>query len=89
MIYKIEFTVTSIRQLQSLDSESRQRILDYVKDVLSNANNPRELGRALKGSFVGLWRYRVGNYRIICKIYDKELVVCVLKVGHRREIYAK
>ncbi|MFN7025286.1 MAG: type II toxin-antitoxin system RelE family toxin [Pseudorhizobium sp.] len=59
----------------------------YLEDRLATHENPRELGTALKGDALGLyWRYRVGDYRIICDIQDQRLVVLVIDVGHRREV---
>lgn len=89
MIYKIEFSDTFIKQLKKLDRKSRQQILKYIKETILPLDNPRMLGKTLKGNLSGLWRYRAGNYRIICKIYDDKLLVCVLKVGHRRDIYER
>lgn len=63
------------------------RIVLYLEDRLATHENPRELGTALKDDALGLyWRYRVGDYRIICDIQDQRLVVLVIDVGHRREV---
>ena len=56
-------------------------------DDVARLKNPRERGKMLIGNMLGLWRYRVGDYRILCKIRDEELVVTVVGVGHRREVY--
>ena len=63
-----------------------RRILDYMDDV-PRLENPRERGKMLIGNMLGLWRYRVGDYRILCKIRDEELIITVVEVGHRREVY--
>lgn len=74
------------KQLSKLDNSAKRRILDYMDDV-ARLKNPRERGKMLIGNMLGLWRYRVGDYRILCKIRDEELVVTVVGVGHRREVY--
>ena len=65
----------------------RRRIRDYLERRVAVLDDPRELGEPLKGNFAGLWRYRVGDYRVIAQIQDDRLVVLVVRVGHRREIY--
>ena len=74
------------KQLSKLDNSAKRRVLDYMDDV-ARLKNPRERGKMLIGNMPGLWRYRVGDYRILCKIRDEELVVTVVGVGHRREVY--
>ena len=87
MSYKINFSETSLKQLRKLDNLSRKRILNYVSDVLTKIENPRILGKALKGDLKGLWRYRIGNFRIVCQIQDNSLLILILKIAHRKEIY--
>lgn len=87
MSYKIDFSETSLKQLRKLDNLSRKRILNYVNDVLAKVENPRILGKALTGDLKGLWRYRIGNLRIVCHIQDNNLLSLILKVAHRKEIY--
>ena len=87
MSYKINFSETSLKQLRKLDSLSRKRILNYVSDVLTKIENPRILGKALTGDLKGLWRYRIGNFRIVCQIQDNSLLILILKIAHRKEIY--
>lgn len=87
MSYKINFSETSLKQLRKLDNLSRKRILNYVSDVLTKIENPRILGKALTGDLKGLWRYRIGNFRIVCQIQDNSLLILILKIAHRKEIY--
>ena len=87
MSYKIEFSADIVKTLRKMDSGERKQILHYVRDVLSVLENPRALGKALTGQWGGFWRYRTGHYRIICKIKDSELIILVLKIAHRREVY--
>lgn len=74
------------RQLRKLDRPVRERILGYLDDRIEGCKNARHFGEALKGGRAGLWRYRVGDYRIVCQLRDDIVIVLVLAVGHRREI---
>jgi mRNA interferase RelE/StbE len=76
------------RELGKLDAQQAKRILKFLHQRVAKLDDPRSLGEALHGSRLGeFWKYRVGDYRLICKIEDDRLVVLVLRVGHRREIY--
>ena len=88
MAWKIEISVQVHRELSKLDPQQSKRILKFLHERLAPLQNPRSLGQALQGSKLGeFWKYRVGDYRLIGKIEDDRLVVLVLRVGHRREIY--
>ena len=88
MASTIELAATATRELNSLDAQPRKRILKFLHERLAPLDNPRSLGQALRGSQLGeFWKYRVGDYRLICKIEDARLVVLVLRIGHRREVY--
>lgn len=63
------------------------RIVDYMDERIAELDNPRSTGKALVGRLRGLWRYRVGDYRLLCAIQDGILRVLVLEVGHRRDVY--
>lgn len=65
------------------------RQIDWLDDRIENCKNPRHFGEPLRGDLAGLWRYRVGDYRIICEIQDEKMVVIALAVGHRREVYQR
>ncbi len=69
-----------------LDKHIRQKIVDYLDDVVKT-NNPRSKGAMLKHDKREMWRYRVGDYRILCKIKDQEFVIVAIQIGHRREVY--
>ena len=84
--WEIEFTEKADEELLSLDKPIRERIRKYVKD-LSELPNPRLRGEALTGNLSDFWKYRVGDYRLICRIQDDKLLVLVVKIGHRREVY--
>ncbi len=76
------------RDIDKLDRQLARRILKFIFERLANLEDPRRAGHPLMGQRFGeFWRYRVGDYRILCKIDDERLVVVVIKVGHRREVY--
>ncbi|MDO9080520.1 MAG: type II toxin-antitoxin system RelE/ParE family toxin, partial [Desulfuromonadales bacterium] len=87
MAWTVEVSDFAERQLGKLDPPVQKRLLDWLDDRIDGCKNPRHFGEPLKGNLAGLWRYRVGDYRIICEIQDGKLVVLALAVGHRREVY--
>lgn len=88
MTWAIEFADTALRQLEKLDKTVQRRIWKYLTERLASHENPREIGEPLQGERFGeFWRYRVGDYRLITSIEDDRLVILVLRVGHRREVY--
>lgn len=87
LTWKIEWDERARKELRKLDSSVQKEILSYLRLRVMASNNPRVFGQSLSGNKAGLWRYRVGNYRVICKIEDDILVVFVIGVGHRKEIY--
>ena len=86
MLWQIKFEEGARRSLEKLDKPIRQQIENYL-DRLLTLENPRLRGKGLTASRSGQWRYRVGDYRIICEIKDNILVVLVLEIGHRSKIY--
>ena len=87
MAWTIEIAQSAERALARLDPTNADRIRHYLRERVAGSDNPRGLGKALVGELGGLWRYRVGNYRILCQIKDAEVVVLVVKIDHRRKIY--
>lgn len=89
MAYGVELAESVDRELDKLDPpQQRKRILKFLHERVARLDDPRSVGEALQGSQLGeFWKYRVGDYRLICKIQDDRLVVLVLRVGHRKEIY--
>ena len=83
---RIEYTETARKQLKKLDKTMQKRILDYMDEV-ALLENPRSRGKALVENMRGLWRYRVGDYRVICEIQKSRIIISVLKIGHRKNIY--
>ena len=85
--WRIEITRTAEKQITKLDRPAQKSIQRFLRERLTPADNPRRWGRALQGEKRGLWRYRVGDYRLICDIQDEKIIVLVLEVGHRKDIY--
>lgn len=87
MAWQINFEDSAVKELCKLDKQIQKNILRYLRDRVAVEDDPRRFGQALRNNLAGLWKYRVGDYRIICNINDHELTVLVLRVGHRRQIY--
>lgn len=87
MIWRIEFDADVEKDLRKLGHAAQKRILAYLKEKIISANDPRLFGKALSGDLAGLWRYRVGDYRILAKIEDNNFIVLVIHVGHRKNVY--
>lgn len=88
MAWTVKVSDFAEKQLKKLDKLIQKRIFNYLEDRLQGCKNPRHFGEPLKGNRSGYWRYRVGDYRIICDIQDIELIVLALAVGHRKDVYA-
>lgn len=87
MQYRVELTDRVIKQLKKLDKHMSALIIGWIEKNLDECENPRLHGKGLTANRTGQWRYRIGNYRLICEIKDEEVLILVLEVGHRREIY--
>lgn len=88
MTWKVQIGESAKADVAKLDRQVAIRILKFLHERVANLENPRSIGDALKGSRLGdFWRYRVGDYRLICKIEDARIEVVVVKVGHRRQVY--
>ena len=88
MAYEIEFDPEAVKDLKKLDRPVQQRIIAFLRERVATLDNPRQIGEALAGAKLGnYWKYRVGDWRIICDIQDRRIVVRVLRVGNRREVY--
>ncbi|HYA40015.1 MAG TPA: type II toxin-antitoxin system RelE/ParE family toxin [Syntrophobacteraceae bacterium] len=85
MAWRISFTPRAERDLGRIDPQNARRINRYLRDRV--APDPRALGEPLKGQLREFWRYRVGDHRILAKIEDEQLLVLVVKIGHRSEVY--
>ena len=87
MVWTIEITRTAEKQIKKLDAPVQKSIVRFLRERLKSAANPRQWGKPLHGDKRGLWRYRVGHYRLICDIQDERITVLVLEVAHRKERY--
>ena len=88
MAYHVELSESEERELGKLDAPQAKRILKFLHQRVAKLDDPRSIGEALHGSRLGeMWKYRVGDYRLICKIEEDRLIVLVLRVGHHKEIY--
>lgn len=86
-VWQVSFSPAAERTLAKLDRATQSDILRYLKTRIATARSPRRFGKALTGGLAGLWRYRVRDYRIICRIEDRGIIVLVLEIGHRRDVY--
>jgi mRNA interferase RelE/StbE len=86
-VWRVEFNQDAARDLRKLDVQAQRDILRYLRQRIATSEDPRRFGHALTGDLKGLWRYRVGYYRIVASIEDNRFVVLVVTVGHRREVY--
>ena len=87
-MWKIEWDSKALKEAKKLDRDARKKIIEYLEKRVLASQNPYQFGKPLKGNKAGIWRYRVGNYRILCQIEDRALIVLVIAVGHRRDIYS-
>ena len=85
--YSVDYTRAAEKLLDKMDPRNRGVIMSWVDNKLEGCADPRAYGSSLSGDRSGEWRYRVGDYRILAKIYDDTVVVQVFKVGHRSKVY--
>lgn len=87
MKYNVIYEKNALKNLSKIDSKQRIMILSWIEKNLINTENPRQHGKSLKGSLNNYWRYRVGNYRILVDINDREITIIIVNIGHRKDIY--
>ena len=87
MKYDVEYSKTAVDNIKKIDSSTSKIIRNWIEKNLINTENPRIKGKALTGDLKGLWRYRVGDYRILADIQDDKIVILILDIGHRSKIY--
>jgi len=83
---KVEYSESALKQLKKLDGQFQRAIIQEMNEI-ATLDDPRQRGKALKANLSGLWRYRVGDYRVICDIQDAKILITVLRVGHRKNVY--
>ncbi len=86
-MWKIEWSEGARKELRQLGHAEQKKIIQYLKDRIAVLEDPHLAGKPLTGNLKNLWRYRFGNYRMICHIEEQNLVILVLRVGHRKDIY--
>lgn len=87
MVWQVEVSETAARQLVKLDRAVQLEIVRYLRERIATDQDPRRFGQPLRRNLAGRWKYRVGDYRLICDIQDNKILVLVLMVGHRSKIY--
>lgn len=87
MVWTINYSDRALKSLRKMDKQNARRIVDFMDLRIAVATDPRQSGKPLKGELGEFWRYRVGDYRILCEIRDDELVILAATIGHRREVY--
>lgn len=90
MVWLIDYTNTALKQLSKLDKPAAKLIIDFMDERIAVLHDPRDTGKALTGAVLGAyWRYRVGDFRVICDIQDMTLCVLLIEVGGRKDVYIK
>jgi len=88
MIWKVEWDERALKELKKIDKQIQKEITHFISQRIATKDDPKRFGKPLSHEKKGLWRYRVRDYRIICKIYESEVLVLVVGIGHRSGIYA-
>ena len=87
MAWTIEFVPAAAKELKKLGRSEAARIVTTLEGRIASLENPRQLGSALSGDLGGLWRWRIGDYRVVARIEDERITILVVRVAHRREVY--
>ena len=87
MKYTVEYTKRAIKQLKKLDKQTSALLLGWIEKNLVDCDNPRQFGKGLTANRKGEWRYRIGDYRLVADIQDAKIIILILNIGHRRDIY--
>lgn len=86
MSYRIIYSDDSLKQLKKMDNHAQRLITSYMRNI-EKLEEPRAKGKALSANLRGFWRYRISDYRVICEIQDDEIIIIVVEIGHRSNIY--
>ena len=87
MAWTANFDPRALKELEKLDRMAQRRIVNFLQERVLRRADPRDLGKAMTGDQAGLWRYRIGDYRLVCRIDDEAELMLVLRVAHRKEAY--
>lgn len=88
MTYQVVYTKKAIKSLSKIDQSQQKLILAWIEKNLVQTDDPKALGKSLKGNLKEYWRYRIGNYRILADIDNDEIKIIIFNIGHRRDIYS-
>lgn len=88
-VWTVEFKPSAFKELKKLPKPTQAQTLEFLDKLITEYPSPHTIGSPLQGQYNGFWRYRIDNYRLICEIKDSQLVVLVLGVAHRKDIYTK
>ena len=86
-MWAIEYSEKAAQELLRIDREAARRIKRYLDERIATDDDPRRFGEGLTGNMSGLWKYRIGDFRVIAEIQDERLIVLVIRVGHRSKVY--
>ena len=86
-MYRVKISEKAIKSLKNIDKQIARMIIAWIEKNLERSNDPRKKGKGLFRDIKEIWRYRVGNYRILANIRDDELILLVIEFGHRKDIY--
>jgi mRNA interferase RelE/StbE len=87
LAWRVEWEDEAVKEIKKLDARARRNIVRFLREKIATEDDPRRFGDPLRKELKGLWKYRIGDYRIICSIEDKRVVVLVVRVGHRSCVY--
>jgi mRNA interferase RelE/StbE len=87
LVWTIKILDSAKQELKKLDKPVQKRVASFLLDRLARFDDPKQLGKALQGQYAGYWRYRVGDYRLICHLKNEELTIIVIEIGHRKDVY--
>jgi mRNA interferase RelE/StbE len=87
LAWSVSYDPRALKELEKLDRIAQKRIVKFLRERIEGRKNPRDLAKALTGGEIRLWRYRVGDYRMICQINDESQMVLILRIAHRKEAY--
>ena len=87
MAWRVEFSRAADKAFGKLDRQVQRRIAQFIDTRLATSEDPRRLGEAYKGPLVGYWKFRIGDYRLICDVRDREILILVVAIGDRKEVY--
>jgi mRNA interferase RelE/StbE len=87
LAWTVEYSAKALKSLRKIDKSTQQRIVDFMDKRVASHPHPLTLAKPMVGEWAGKWRYRVGDYRLICSIEDQKMVILVIELGHRSGVY--